>query len=278
MEPVLQQIVEDLSDVAARTATSALLVGAHARELCLGGGEPGRRTTDVDFAVHLDDWSAVDRFFGACAPHFTKADRTELLMYHRATGLKVDVVPCGGIESPAGTLALRGSDRQLNTTGLTECLILGTPLVGSGRVVLPPPSGFVLLKLLAFQDRREPRDLGDLGHVVHRFPHVESAVWEDAAFMAALTAGTLAYEEFGFWCVGCDIAGRFEPATVEAFIRALDALRADVPHLRSRVDDGHPHPPDREGRLERADRLLTVLRMSVESPGAALSWGVSQDK
>ena len=190
-------------------------------------------------------------------------------MYHRATGLKVDVVPCGGIESPAGTLALRGSERRLNTTGLTECLLMGTPLEGSGRVVLPPPSGFVLLKLLAFQDRREPRDLGDLGHVVHRFPHAERTIWDDTAFMSALTSGTLTYEDFQFWCVGRDLASRFEPPTVAAFTRALDVLRADVPHVRSRVDDGHPHPPDREGRLERADRLLAVLRMAVEMPGAA---------
>ena len=66
MEPILARIVEDLADVATRTGTSALLVGAHARELCLGGGALGRRTTDVDFAVHLDDWLAVDRFFSAC--------------------------------------------------------------------------------------------------------------------------------------------------------------------------------------------------------------------
>ncbi|MEQ1502458.1 MAG: nucleotidyl transferase AbiEii/AbiGii toxin family protein [Myxococcota bacterium] len=82
-------------------------------------------------------------------------------MTHRATVLKVDLVPCGSIEAQPGTLSLRGSRRRLNTQGLTEC---------STQVLVPPPAGFVVLKLLAFVDRREPRDLRDLGHVLRHFP------------------------------------------------------------------------------------------------------------
>jgi len=259
----VERIIADLAEIASRTDTSLLLVGAQARDLCVGRAGPGRLTRDVDFAVRFDDWSAVDAFFRACTDDFRDVDQDELLMYHRATGLKVDVVPCGGIESPSGTLALRGSQRRLNTTGLLECLALGTPLLASSRVVLPPPAGFVLLKLLAYRDRQEPRDLADLGHVVHRYPYDVKALWEDAAFVSMLSSAKLDYDDFRVWCVGRDLSRRFEPATVTCFAAALDAMLADTPHVRSRVDDGHPRPPDTENRLERADRLLNVLRMSV---------------
>ncbi|MEQ1502251.1 MAG: nucleotidyl transferase AbiEii/AbiGii toxin family protein [Myxococcota bacterium] len=259
MNDDLALVAHDLGQVAVAVGTRVLLVGAYARDLCLGAVEPtARMTNDADFAVLLESWAAVDAFFAACAGSFRDVDRGELKMYHRATGLKVDLVPCGPIEVPPGTLSLRGSRRRLNTVGLVECFALGRPL-GATQVVVPPPAGFVVLKLLAFTDRREPRDLRDLGYVLHRIPFDPEWIWEDDELLAAFSDGSLTYDDARFWYAGREIRRQFAAETVAAVLVALRQLRGDRPDLRVLTVESL----DPDERLTRADRMLAVLDRAV---------------
>jgi predicted nucleotidyltransferase len=260
MDPTLSLVASDIGNVAAQVGTRVLLVGAYARDLCLGPtSSPTRGTNDADFAVLLENWDHVDAFFSKCLALFRDVDRAELKMYHRTTGLKVDIVPCGPIETPPGTLALRGSVRRFNTVGLAESFELGTRLHPAvPEVLVPPPAGFLVLKLFAFTDRRERRDLRDLGHVLTRFPIEDDLVWADDQLLAAFADGSLTYEDVRFWQVGRDIAAKFTAETTAHVIAALDGLLQEKPELRSLVVEHATLDPDE--RLERADRALQILR------------------
>ena len=269
MDPTLKEVVDDLAGVAAKVDARLLLVGAYARDLCLGTQEEARKTSDVDFAMQLESWAKVDAFFAESADTFRDPNRAELLLYHRVTGTKVDVVPCGRIESPPGTLALRDSTRRLNTAGLAECFELGRPLEPSGRILLPPPAGFIVLKLLAFTDRREHRDLRDVGHVLHRFPFDADEIWGDTAVMSAFEDGTLTHDDVRFWRAGCEIARCFTQQTIAQVVQALDKLRNETAALRVLVLDGSIERIDSSARLAKADRVLHVLRRAVTESVAA---------
>lgn len=260
MDPALSLVAFDLGKVAAQMGTQVLLVGAYARDLCLGPtSSPTRGTNDADFAVLLKSWEHVDAFFSNCVELFRDIDRAELKMYHRATGLKVDIVPCGPIEEPPGTLALRGSVRRFNTVGLAECFEVGTRLDPAvPEVLVPPPAGFLVLKLFAFTDRRERRDLRDLGHVLTKFPIDEDLVWADEQLMTAFADGSLTYEDVRFWQVGRDIAAKFTAETVAHVVAALDRLLQEKPDLRTLVVEHVAVDPDE--RVDRADRALKALR------------------
>lgn len=261
IEPDLGRILLDMADVGNATGTRLMLVGAWARDLCLGTPERARQTSDVDFALLIDSWDRVDAFLAsACEVHFRDARRDELFVYHRSTGLKVDVVPCGQIESPTGTLALRGTSRRLNTVGIAECLALGTPVAQTrGAIVIPPPAGFLVLKLLAFRDRREPRDLRDFGYVLRRFPVDETKLWSDEALMTAFADGSLAYDDAPAWFAGRAIAHLFVEDTLAVVVSAIDAVASERDATRALLDEG-VGGLDADERLDRADRALRVLR------------------
>jgi predicted nucleotidyltransferase len=260
MDEWLSRVVVDLGQVAARLSTRVLLVGAYARDLCLGITEASRATNDADFAVLFESWAQLDTFFSHSTKHFRDIDRAELKMYHKETSLKVDIVPCGPIEEPPGILFLRGSQRQLNTAGLAECFDLGRRLdVSTGEVLLPPPAGFIVLKLFAFAERRELRDLRDLGHVLHRYPVDDEAIWDDDELMEAFALQTLNYDDTPCWQAGRYVATQFTLATSTKVVGALDDLLGDRPDLRAQIIGGLPGVnPD--NRLQQADRVLMVLR------------------
>ena len=259
----LANVVDDLAAIAAGMDTRALLVGAYARDRCLDTTATSRGTRDVDFAVMLNSWGDVDAFFKSCDGAFRDADVADLKMYHRATGVKVDVVPCGQVESPPGTLALRESTRRLNTLGLAECFELARPLhADCPHVLVPPPEGFLLLKLFAFADRRAPRDLRDVGYVLHRFPVDRNSVWVDSQLMSAFDDGTLDYDDLVYWTAGRAIATAFSGAAVSRLVEVVDALLRERPFDRVLLVDGIVGL-DADARLTRADRSLAVLHRAL---------------
>lgn len=263
MEAPFRTALADLLRIAQEQNRRLLLVGAFARTLCLPESVrgPARKTRDADVAVQMEDWSAFDDFLSACPPTFT-VDRTELRLGHAQTGVKIDVVPCGAIERPLGSLPLRRTTRILNTTGLSEAFSTArVEVVGGLSLLVPRPEAFVLLKLLSFLDRRAPRDLRDAGYVLHRYPADEDAVWEDAMIMAGFADESLAWEDLGVWQLGRALTETFQPSTVAVFLAALERLTLEPDATRALLvqEDGIDRlEPD--ARLLTADRIFDVLR------------------
>ncbi len=266
MDSVLSAVVADLGAVAQEQGVRVLLVGAWARDLCLGSAGPSRATDDADFAVLIDSWERFDRFLDACEVHFRDIDPRELTMRHTSTGLKVDIVPCGPIEAPPGTLMLRGDPRQLRLLGLAECFDLGTRLdIPIGDVLVPPPAGVVLAKLFSFLDRRARRDLRDLGHVLFSFPADLESILDDDVLMDHFAEGTLTMEDVGFWQLGRFIAIEFPIAVSTAVVEGIDHLLAEGLDVRALLV-GNLVGVGPDDRLRLADHALSVLRMGCE-PG-----------
>jgi len=237
-----------------------MLVGAWARDLCLPVHQrrEARKTNDADLAIIVDSWEGVDRFFAAAETQFY-VTRPELFMRHRESGVQVDVVPCGALEGAQGVLSIRGSRRVMNIRGLAEAFDVATPHTLQGRVFLvPPPCAFVHLKLLAFIDRRAPRDLRDVGHVVRYF---EYDALNDAAMMERFADG-LTFEDAPAWGIGATLANQFTAGVRDAFCAALGTVAAETPGMRGLLAS---HILDPDQRVEAADRIIRLLRAGAES-------------
>lgn len=257
MNEAVREALADVLGTADRFGLRILLVGAWARDLCLPAPRRGtaRQTSDVDLAVALDDWSAVDAFFDACAGRFEDR-RKDLFLRHKRTAVKIDVVPCGGIEAPPGALALRASTRVLNTVGLLEAFHSARPLEIEGFTLLvPSPSAYVLLKLLSFLDRRAHKDLQDLGYVVKHAPVDEEQIWSDEAVMDGFASRRLTLDDMAAWQLGRGIAKTFSPPTTQKFAEAVVRLAAEGEGIRVQLVD-HKDPDE---RIATADRMLWVL-------------------
>jgi predicted nucleotidyltransferase len=219
-----------------------------------------RKTGDADFAVLVEDWAHLDRFFAACQPWCTDLDRKDLKMRHKATSVRVDVIPCGGIERPPGTLVLRGTERVFDNTGVVECFAVSEPFAPDLPTVLVPPAcALVLLKLFAWSDRRAGKDLRDLGHLLRHAPRDDDAMYEDAPFLQALSADAVDYDDWRAWQTGRSVVEMFTPTTVDRVRSVLadlgvqpDGTRADL--IVSEVYGGLAT------RLAEADRLTEGLR------------------
>lgn len=258
MTPDVEEALADALDVAEQTGLRTLLVGAWARDLCLPADRrlELRKTNDADLAITVDEWRDIDRFFAASSAGFD-VHAAELFMRHRRTRIKVDLVPCGALERPPGTLRLRNTSRTVNTTGLQEAFRGPIEHIVRGRrLSVPHPSAFVLLKLLAFLDRRAPRDLRDLGYVVRQFPVDHAAVWRDARALAGFERETLTWEDMNAWQVGQDLRTRFSPPTLDVFRASLRRLTSEVPVIRGLLAEQVRGPDD---QIATADRILGVL-------------------
>jgi predicted nucleotidyltransferase len=261
MLPEVEQTLEDALSITDTLGLRVLLVGAWARDLCLPEAtrSPPRKTNDADLAVLVDDWRAMDALFDASHARF-ELQRAELTMRHRHHGVKVDVIPCGGIETPRGELHLRNSPRVFNTIGLADAFSSArTHPIGSRTVLIPQPHAYTVLKLLSFLDRRAPRDLRDLGYVVVRNPYDPDTIWDEPATRNALADGTLQFDDLPVWFVGRNLKATFDADVVASFTAGLTVLAAQSMWHRGLL---FHHVADTDERLRRADRLIRVLRLA----------------
>ena len=166
------RVIADVEAAAAALGIAPLIAGAFARDLHLhyAQGVPIQRATqDIDFALAVPDWAAFAALRGRLlqAGLFTESSGAAHRMRHH-TGWKVDLVPFGGIESPARTIAWPPlGERVMDVFGFREALAAAQQVLFPGgvqtRVVSLP--ALALLKLVCWQDRhyQSPRkDASDL--------------------------------------------------------------------------------------------------------------------
>lgn len=143
-----------------------LVVGATARDVVvrhITGSPPDRVTSDIDIAVAVRSWAELDGLTASMKPVEGH------LHSYRVLGVKVDVVPFDGVETPDRSIN-RPDDHTMNVLGFREALssAVRARLPGDVEIRMPSHEAQAILKLVAWHDRHltVSRDAVDLAALI----------------------------------------------------------------------------------------------------------------
>jgi predicted nucleotidyltransferase len=152
------------------------LIGATARTLILQYGyniRPGRATRDIDFGVAVSSWKDYERFRNALiATDSFVADKQPQRLFGKNKHTWIDLVPFGNIESPTGQIAwLPDKEVKMTTHGFSEAFASALEIQIDENFVIKTASlsGLVLLKLIAWDDRKDRRDIQDIFLIMREY-------------------------------------------------------------------------------------------------------------
>lgn len=168
-DPTLRDFVRPVvAELIARVPQAAghlMLVGALCRDVLhreAGHTFPLRRTGDLDLALAVDGWERYDEVVDA----LPGVPGSAQVRYDLA-GIKVDLVPFGGVEYPDGAVSLHSGVDTLDVFGFGDVWSDAREVALSDdlAVRLPTVPGYTALKLAAWaarSKRGEYKDAGDL--------------------------------------------------------------------------------------------------------------------
>jgi len=173
--------IEALGEVAETTSKLGIpsfIVGATARDFVLEYGfglNPGRATADVDIGVRVSAWAEFNQLKeGLVSGDKFRLQGNKCRLVHE-NGTPVDLLPFGLSSPGTGIVEWPPEDgEELNMNGFIEAFEYSMEVCISSEpalvVKVASPVGLVLLKLLAWNDRKpETRDAIDLGYLVRDY-------------------------------------------------------------------------------------------------------------
>jgi len=231
VDPLVVALLAAVKVTCAKTGTRFVLAGATARDiqfLHLHGVKAPTATRDVDVAVCAVSWEFHQRLIDAllATGDFTRDTKAQQKLIFRrkadAYGVQLDLVPFGPLEAPPGEISWPPDGQTvMNVLGFQEAIDTAQDIdIGEG-VVVPVVTipAFVLLKLMAWQDRRTKKntDASDLLFVLRQYVNADNDV--------------RLYEE------GLDLleACAFDPEIAAAGLLARDARDVAQPRTREAV-------------------------------------------
>lgn len=187
---------------------------------------PPERTRDVDVVVDAGSMADVERLvrdlrargYAAVGPPMRFRDEA---------GVLVDVIPYGDALAPAGRLRLPG-DIELGVEGFAHLLhhAVHIELIPGLQVAVAPLPLYAMLKLVAYADRRQLKDLNGFLHCARYYEDVE----ESERRYGLEHAGEMTPLEFG-----------------SAFLLGLDGVPYQDRSLRERLAGLLDRLVDRDG-------------------------------
>jgi predicted nucleotidyltransferase len=253
------RVVADVEAAAAPMGIAPLIVGAFARDLHLlyrCGVKMQRQTEDIDFALAVPDWSA----FGALRERLIdggafRAQGSAAQRLWHTSGLPVDLVPFGGIETDERKIAWppRG-EFAMDVFGFREALATAHPVLLPGQVHtrLVSLPALTVLKIMCWQDRhyQSPRkDAHDLQMILRHYLAAdnESRLYGD--FVDWTQSDDFDYELAGPRMLGYDIRQLLD-ATGQKQVARL---------LQQQIDPAQPGRLPNEMNASEPDRALAWL-------------------
>jgi predicted nucleotidyltransferase len=233
-DPVIVDLLGEINTVAEDLEIPFFLIGAMARDLVLWYGygiAPGRATRDFDLGVRVVSWEQFAAMKAALIASGHFVDRgTKCRMVFRGT-TPVDVLPFGPIDgSRQVTEWPPGDGEQLNMTGFEEAYesALEVRIRAEPELVLrvASPCGLVLLKLIAWNDRKPVnKDAIDLGLLIRSYLQIgnDRRLFEEHADL-------LDVDDFDFELAGAHLLGRdlAKICSGETRTLVLDILRREL--------------------------------------------------
>jgi predicted nucleotidyltransferase len=243
LSPQEKAALADIYDQLNALEVPLLIIGAGARLLVcdLRYNIVGRSTKDWDFAIKIATW---DRYQILCTeltqgnPPIFRATSVPHRFIHLATGTELDIVPFGPIGEPDQEITWPNGN-QMSVLGLEEALIHSEDLLIDDlliKVVTPP--ALIVLKLIAWSERRVLKDLDDVAFVLKH--HQDDRIYDLLA--DELAEGRLDFEVAANVLLGRDIQAIFTPQTLAKAIIILRSIVDNpdrvIPQLiRNQIDD-----------------------------------------
>lgn len=205
---------------------SIFLVGAGARILVFDNryNIEGRATTDLDFAVKVNNWldfhtlsTEMTQGANPCFRH-TKIQHRFI---HISTHIEVDIVPFGAIGETNQEIQW-SNGTKMSIVGFNEAFSTAESLVIEDiefKVVNLPT--LIVLKLIAWNDRKATKDLEDIYFVLKNY-NDDNRVFVE--LVDELSQGLVEYEETGSFLIGRDIRNNFSSATIEQLIKIISQI------------------------------------------------------
>ncbi len=222
LDPAVERVLTALVGGLRTLDVRFCVVGALVPELLLAE-RPAVRTNDADAVVMVADLAAFEAVKAGLVPAgFSPTRLAHRLGY--AGGGVADLLPYGRELAPDGILRL-APDSRINLAGF-ECLSASAVDVAldSGLVVpVAPLPLFVLLKLVAYTDRRAEKDLEAVEHVLRHY-----AEDDDRRFGLESVDGLVPYECGPAYLAGLDGA-EFPDATLRSLVGPLLEQLGDAP-------------------------------------------------
>lgn len=267
----VQQALADFAAVAEDCGARYLFVGGAARALAVESGildaravPEVRATTDLDFGVQFESQDAFQRFRQRLVQVFSpREDDGQIHFTHRTVSINVDVIPFGPLAQD-GRLPVPGRNRDFIVLGFEEALDRAVLLKVGENLWVPVPDGpgFVLLKLIAFGDRRVPHDLQDAVQVMRNFDSAGNQARYFNEFVQEFASEQFNYDEAKYALLGLDIGRIVLPPTYVRVTGILDRL-ADPGNLDLASVVEHRLVGERLGTTEDAAREFFLLLQGI---------------
>lgn len=183
------------------------LVGALVPAILLSSEIGVRETRDADHVIKLSSWAEWETVIADLVKlGFTRGSGEQEHRLHYRTA-EIDLIPYGITSGPDEVLVWRKSGNEMNLTGFSEVFEYPMPIEIAKGLTLPviPLWLFAVLKILAYLDRKFPRDLRDLVYVLE---HNESLGNGARRFEAVDAVGSVTYENAGAYLLGTDIRAK----------------------------------------------------------------------
>lgn len=270
MKNELKTAILQVYNTAQELGIKGVLVGALIAELSpeVGPDYPRfRGTNDADFAVYVPDW---DSFNTLRARLITLGLEQHPKIEHRLRRgtVVVDLIPYGEGVAPKGKLHWPESDFEMNVVGFKEVCAAANEQVreGSPKVPIITIPGFVLLKIIAFLDRkasREARYKDDAGDIHYWLTNYASGSKDSRRFEVAPKLGgeAVEYEVAGAALLGLEVgqlASKEAGLIVEKFLQESGDLYS--PFMDSTVGRALDEETDKKNRQATLDLLKAFDR------------------
>jgi predicted nucleotidyltransferase len=225
VEPTLVPVVTDLARGLRKLDIPFAIVGGLVPELLLDA-RPARMTNDADVAVVVQGLADFETLKDQLADFgFTRARLPHRLQHY--SGGFVDLLPFSESIAPDGRLRLEGGV-VFNLAGFGHVVphALPTAIEGGPTLPLAPLPLYVLLKLVAFSDRKLAKDLAGVFHCIQHY--LED---DERRYGVEHHDEGVPYEYTCAYLLGADGRQFLDPPLSDAVARVLDRFsdpNADV--------------------------------------------------
>jgi predicted nucleotidyltransferase len=245
IDPALVPVVTDLARGLRELGVPFAVVGALVPELLLDA-RPSRMTNDVDVTVIVETMAEFDALKDRLADFGFARMSAPHRLRHRSGGL-VDILPFSAALAPDGHLELQ-ADLVLNMAGFGHAVsaAVSMPIQDGPTLPLVPLPLYALLKLVAFGNRRAPKDVAGVFHCLQHY--LED---DERRYDAEHDGKGVPYDYTGAYLLGVDGRRFLDDQVTGAVIPVLDRFdNPDMPVISVIARERGHLPIEHDDRVE----------------------------